>query len=434
MTTCKKIISALAAVLIMITCFCVRTFSVSAEEVRYTAVLDDLQTDATFRAEDYPADAADSSLQVIQIAESVNGELFVYVYSPSGRAATSVNISTAINDLNPKNYALVRLDQNGVFGKYRAEGLTVRREAIRYYDIPSIFRAWEEADGIPEGENTVTETSYAVGKQYTAKTENGTVTYSCVDTETILITDKYCGYVRYSNGFKLTTIDKCDSWYVAFTTDRKIEKLIEADVYYVEERYMNGTVIGEPQSKYAYLTAKQTGKTDADGWFSKQYEWERIEKVTDFAANEDLTDETLAALRGKEWVLRFTETDWEENKGAPIRTYSKITDVTVLRLQFETEGKAYNLGVVDNKQEKNPDAPPDNNDTNGRDFFGWLKRIFTNAPWWVWLIVAAGAVVLLMLVKPLAQIVFFLLKGVAFVIAFPFRAIAAAINRRNGKK
>jgi len=39
-----------------------------------------------------------------------------------------------------------------------------------------------------------------------------------------------------------------------------------------------------------------------------------------------------------------------------------------------------------------------------------------------------------MLVKPLAQIVFFLLKGVAFVIAFPFRAIAAAINRRNGKK
>jgi len=312
--------------------------------------------------------------------------------------------------------------------------LTVRRETTRYYDIPSIFRAWEEGDGIPEGENTVTEISYAVGKQYTAKTENGTVTYSCVDTETILVTDKYCGYVRYSNGFKLTTIDKCDSWYVAFTTDKKIEKLIEADVYFIEERYMNGAVIGEPQSKYAYLTAKQTGKTDADGWFSKQYEWERIESVADFTANEDLTDETQAALRGKEWVLRFTETDWEENKGAPIRTYSKITDVTVLRLQFETEGKAYNLGVVDNKQEKNPDAPPDNNDTNGRDFWGWLKRIFTNAPWWVWLIVAAGVVVLLMLVKPLAQFVFFLLKGVAIIITFPFRAIVAAINRRNGKK
>ncbi len=116
MTTCKKIVTALAAVLLLLTCLCLRTFSATAEEVRYTAVLDDLQTDATFRAEDYPADASDSSLQVIQIAESVNGELFVYVYSPSGRAATSVNISTAINDLNPKNYALVRLDQNGVFG------------------------------------------------------------------------------------------------------------------------------------------------------------------------------------------------------------------------------------------------------------------------------------------------------------------------------
>ncbi|MCI8500455.1 MAG: hypothetical protein HFE28_07610 [Clostridia bacterium] len=33
----------------------------------------------------------------------------------------------------------------------------VRREAIRYYDIPPIFRAWEAADGEPDHENTTTE-------------------------------------------------------------------------------------------------------------------------------------------------------------------------------------------------------------------------------------------------------------------------------------
>ena len=84
MTTCKKIVTALAALLLLLTCLCLRTFSATAEEVRYTAVLDDLQTDATFRAEDYPADASDSSLQVIQIAESVNGELFVFPFGQSG--------------------------------------------------------------------------------------------------------------------------------------------------------------------------------------------------------------------------------------------------------------------------------------------------------------------------------------------------------------
>ena len=42
------------------------------------------------------------SLKIIQLAESVNKELFVYVYQPSGKAkdfkASSINISTTIND------------------------------------------------------------------------------------------------------------------------------------------------------------------------------------------------------------------------------------------------------------------------------------------------------------------------------------------------
>ena len=39
----------------------------------------------------------------------------------------------------------------------RCVARAVRREAIRYYDIPPIFRAWEAADGEPDHENTTTE-------------------------------------------------------------------------------------------------------------------------------------------------------------------------------------------------------------------------------------------------------------------------------------
>ena len=54
-----------------------------AEASAYSDVMDDLRKDESFKAEDYPAISEDYSLKVIQIAESVNGELFIYVYQPS---------------------------------------------------------------------------------------------------------------------------------------------------------------------------------------------------------------------------------------------------------------------------------------------------------------------------------------------------------------
>ena len=67
-------------------------------DIKYTSVLEDLQKDATFDINDYPYAAGDYSLQVIQIAESVNDKLFVYVYQPSAPSrlleATTIRIST----------------------------------------------------------------------------------------------------------------------------------------------------------------------------------------------------------------------------------------------------------------------------------------------------------------------------------------------------
>ena len=149
MTLTKKRLFALLAVLLLMIVMFFTGFSsliAQAETYEYTGVTEDLSKDGTFPFEDYPAKDDDYSLQVVQIAESVNKELFVYVYQPCGLTmpltATSINISTAINDsLYYQNYKLGLLDRQGVFGKYRVDGLTVKNDALRYYDISSIFRA-----------------------------------------------------------------------------------------------------------------------------------------------------------------------------------------------------------------------------------------------------------------------------------------------------
>ena len=55
-----------------------------AAEATYSNVLDDLEKDSTFNAEDYPAiddgSAESKTLKLIQIAESTSKELFLYIY------------------------------------------------------------------------------------------------------------------------------------------------------------------------------------------------------------------------------------------------------------------------------------------------------------------------------------------------------------------
>ena len=97
--------------------------------------MEDLKKDTSFNPDNYPTKAGDYSLQVIQLAESVNKELFIYVYQPSGKTknfkASSVNISTTINDsISYLNYKLELLNSNGVFYKYKVSGLTVKDESV----------------------------------------------------------------------------------------------------------------------------------------------------------------------------------------------------------------------------------------------------------------------------------------------------------------
>lgn len=307
-----------------------------AESITYSGVMEDLKKDTSFNPGNYPTKADDYSLQIIQLAESSDKELFVYVYQPSGKAknfkASSINISTTINDsISYLNYKLELLNSNGVFYKYKVKGLTVKDESVRYYAISSIYRPFDESiDKQASGGNTVTEVNYAVNKQYCFGEINGKPYVNCVDIETIVVTDKFVGFVRYHDGFKLY-VGACDSHFVAFNTNKPMDKLLEANVYYTTQSYDWSSVpfvgvketFGDKADKYAYLKYTDKVEHTGGGLFAGTYKWDRIQTIDDFIKGENreniyhgavldvktsskLTDEALTELKGKKWVLKLT--------------------------------------------------------------------------------------------------------------------------------
>lgn len=227
MTETRLKVSVIVFIFIVVFCSVSAAFmspSVAFAEASYSDVLDDLSKDESFSTTNYPFDSDDYSLSLIQIAESEDGELFVYVYQPSGKVkdfrASSINISMSPrSDLSEfKNYKLRYLSSNGVFYKYLVEGLTVSTASTRYYTIASIFRPFD--DDIDEGAehgNEVSEVVFEVAKEYCFSTINGEPFCRVLDIETIEITDKFVGFVRYTNGWYLYPGGgACDSHFVAF--------------------------------------------------------------------------------------------------------------------------------------------------------------------------------------------------------------------------
>ena len=416
-----------------------------AESITYSGVMEDLKKDTSFNPGNYPTKADDYSLQIIQLAESSDKELFVYLYQPSGKAknfkASSINISTTINDsISYLNYKLELLNSNGVFYKYKVSGLTVKDESVRYYAISSIYRPFDESiDKQASGGNTVTEVNYAVNKQYCFGEINGKPYVNCVDIETIVVTDKFVGFVRYPDGFKLY-VGACDSHFVAFNTNKPMDKLLEADVYYTTQEYSSSwaafvgenETFGDKADKYAYLKYSDKVEHTGGGLFAGTYKWDRIQTVDDFIKNEDreqifsgavidvkisskLTDAALNELKGKKWVLRFTETDYTLWSGqGSYGTFSTIVgDVTILRLKFETDGITYNLGVIDNKQSGSKDP------SNETDIDISLNK---RGKMILYLLM------LILLIILLAPILPYIIRLVVWIITLPFKGISAAVK------
>lgn len=453
----------IAFLLAFITVFCTVITTVQTpviahaqEGKAYSNVLDDLKKDSSFNPSNYPTKSNDYSLQIIQLAESIDKELFIYVYQPSGKSknlkASSINISTTINDsISYLNYKLELLNSNGVFYKYKVENLAVKPDAVRYYAISSIYRPFDESiDKQASGGNTVTEVNYAVNKQYCFGEINGKPYVNCVDIETIVVTDKFVGFVRYHDGFKLY-VGACDSHFVAFNTNKPMDKLLEADVYYTTQSYDWSSVpfvgvketFGDKADKYAYLKYTDKVEHTGGGLFAGTYKWDRIQTIDDFIKGENreniyhgavldvktsskLTDEALTELKGKKWVLRFAETSYSlsgySTTGSTFESYTLVGDVTILRLKFETDGITYNLGVIDNKQTGGKEP------SNETDIDISLNK---RGKMILYLLM------LILLIILLAPILPYILQAIVWIISLPFKGISAAVKstkRRRAEK
>lgn len=458
MTTKKRLAVMLLAFVLgisaVITAAQVPVIAKAESTVTYTNVLKDLQRDSSFSKENYPEKATDYSLQIIQFAESSDKELFVYVYQPSGQlkglVASSINISTTINDaVSYHNYKLELLNADGVFFKYKVSDFVVKDDAVRYYAITSIYRKWDKTiDPATGNDNTVTEVNYNVSKQYAFGTINGKPYVNCVDIDTIVVTDKFVGFVRYENGFTLYN-SACDSHFVAFNTVKPIDKLLEADVYYTTQSYnWNWTAFvgkketfGTKQDNYSYLKYTDKVEHTGEGWFAGTYKWDRIQTVDDFISGEKrenifhgavldvkvstkLTDSALNELKGKKWVLRFTETAYSftpdyTGTGSQYSSSTVVGDVTILRLKFETDGITYNLGVIDNKQTGGKD--PSNKTDIDINLNDTGKKL-------------AALIMLILAIILLAPVLPYILKAVVWIVMLPINGIAALVKAIKRKR
>ena len=427
-------------------------FAVTAEAVEntYSNVLDDLQNDPNFNPDHYPDDSFDHALKLIQIAESVDGELFLYVYQPSGRAqtliATAVSISlTEGDDFSPDRYPLTLLSTEGVFSKYKVESLVIPEGTEHKYIIPAIYREYYDAvDGEHPYDNTVNEIACSVGQSWTVSYANNSVSYKMDSEDYIIVTSQYMEFIRYSDSQNLWMTEYTDSHFVAFSTDKPIDDLIEVDIKFKyrtlhsfyketflphkEERWEEEIDSGELKRT---LTKDELFESN-NSIFMPDYEYKRIQSIEDFLKNEGdhLFSETKTALQGKKWVLRF----YESNYGTVHTTTSAydswrtestdVTEVVLLRMKFEYAGTVYNLGVVANVQ---------SGDTNpgGESEPEWYEKIMT--------ILALIVIVLVVLVVtgPIKALFDILVSGLKFIISLmleilqlPFRLLGFGRRKR----
>lgn len=196
----KKITLILVLILIASSLGCAfQGIAFAASETIYTDVLEDLGKDETFNAAQYPASDKDK-MDVFQIAESNAGELFLYVYSTTGDkfTASEARISQSIGEnLEPKDYKLTLLSRNGTLSKYIVNELTVKPDTVRYYVVVQIARPWDKNVDKEPPVNTAKTVPYPIGKQFTACTVDGNVSYSCIERQSIEVVAKYVGYIEY---------------------------------------------------------------------------------------------------------------------------------------------------------------------------------------------------------------------------------------------
>lgn len=415
--------------------------------VTYSEVVDDLKKDNTFKESNYLSNSKDFSIRVIQIAESDTGNLYIYTYQPSLQnkfmLANKINMSQSESVNDTKLYNLKMADSYGVFVKYKVENLTLRKTSIRYYNITSIYRTWVSGIDKQAGyENTINGVAFNVGQLWKVATIAGTVFYEMEATETIKVDLQTVAFIRHQDGMYFNDTRRIDSHFLAFSCERRIDKLLSADLEFKTKTYdLNDWTdtydYGEEKPNKVTLKDYQIAKNDGSGWFGKKEEWHRISSTEDFVKEvTDLQGTEKDLLLKYDWILSFYESDYIMDVGykdllIPIVGWinglvkmgrkhgTAVSDVALLRLEFDCNGEIFNLGVVSDIQTGGKDPINKGNATwldRLKDMFGKYFSI-------------ALVIVLLAVLAPILPL---LIQIIMAVVTLPFKFISALFKRRRG--
>lgn len=344
-------------------------------------VLQDLRKDKDFNENDYPYVSDDYSLQVIQIAESSNKELFVYAYQPCHDTydliGTKISISYGYSlngaGLTPKLYNLKLLSTSGTLDKYHVEGFTVPNDGDRYYNIVEIFRMVNtDIDEIDES-FPKTDIAYSVGQQWYVCDLNGSKHYEMNTFNTLYVETVWNDFFTFSDGLTLSDLIKSDKptdcWFYCFSVeDYVIKHIYDADLNYsirdVRDTYGYGdhtlTYSNERLNQVVRLKDSDKMTYISPGLGASDLEWNRILSAEEFIKIAESQGVKINAsvrenVLKSQWVFTYLETERTEDKYGSSMTggvhhidnYEDVYDVGLLRLHFQdTSGKHYDLGVV----------------------------------------------------------------------------------------
>ncbi len=430
----------------------------------YSNVLDDLQKDANFNSNNYPANATDYSLQMIQVAESSDKKLLAYVYQPSAgnKGVVATSIRMAVNGSDVMDYDLKFLSASGTLYKYELVGYAVNLTVpVRAYNIVQLARTANKdlGDTVLDGNNnTISTVPYACGRTYSTSesTEDGKLCYNTTEFELVKVTSKYVGQLRYEEGLSwrdlINTSQDIDSHFIAFSTNRKIDTVKKATIIYDKQEIRSARFPGETEYSHnpqvpekdltIELTSEQTVKYEG-GLFSYKYEAKRIETIEEFIADAtyqtlctkgEITEEAKSNFEGQDFVIRFLETyrEFSTDAGITNMTWYKVSDVSVMWLEFETDGIVYSLGVVDNLQ--TGDGIADNYEKTEiqwdkiADMFEKIGIILGILA--IVIIIAVCIPFITPILNVIGKILKFIFKGIWTVICLPFKAISALFGSK----
>ena len=442
------------------------TAFVCADAPQYTDLITDLKKDETFNISNYPAKGGDYGIEIIQIAESENNELFIYTYQPCrvalGTDKTQIELSptqismavaTDLNNLRYTLYGLTEVNRYSTLTKYVVNGCEVNPLLLlRYYSVSMLQR--KTIDGLDE--------AVEVGKLWTVETTENGVKYSERHKETIEILNPVAGAVRYQKDKVPANWGKdgCDNHFIAFDTDLPIDDLLEADVSYMTVAI--GDDVGAPKGKFitiyelvgiAATNEAMNGDQDnfakllrdyainhdkissgnvtvrksqkytfgTGGWFSeKQFSWNRIMtmpafvnswgdgKVCGMTGAYDIDD-----MKTRKWVLCYRETPYDQVNSIFEEWFDGSTggywydlDIVVLRLKFETNGTVYDMGTVSNKVNQTVIISGNKPETvwdSITGFFASIGNWFSEN--WHWILIAVLGIILLIVLMPFMPVI-----------------------------